>query len=161
MVVTFNWAQYAIAAFGTLGDEEDGILVGFDGRFDTCYPREVVDMHFDFVLGWDHPRFRGLDSPPFDAQRVLEYGQPDLVLLCRQQPHSVQVMAQNQDRWVLLYQDQIAQLWGRKDRYDDSGSQQYIPLAARPITDEAQEGVVPWPALPQPSTTSAVLATNR
>ncbi len=44
------------------------------------------------------------------------------------------------DEWVLLYQDQIAQLWGRATRYDDPSSPNYLPPERRRITEEPQLG---------------------
>lgn len=150
MVVTYNWAQYIIAAFGPQGPGDDGILVGFDGRFRTCYPQEVVDINFDLMLG-DSPtlRWRGKNSPPFDGgHRVLEYRRPDLVLVSRFQEHSTYVMQRHTDEWVLLYQDKLAQLWGRKSRYDNPASPDFIPVARRSISDAPQEGYASWPAIP-------------
>ncbi|MEZ6110018.1 MAG: hypothetical protein R3C99_03230 [Pirellulaceae bacterium] len=55
LVVTYNWAQYAIAAMGTLNNEsQPGVQVQFDGRFRTCYPQDVIDMHFDLL--WEIKR---------------------------------------------------------------------------------------------------------
>ena len=148
MVVTFNWAQYAIAAFGPRDHSDDGLLISFDGRFRTCYPQEVIDMNFDFVLGNHEPRYRSPNSPPFDDSRVLEFGDPDIVLINREQPHGVNVMFRNQDRWTLLYQDRIAQVWGRSSKYGNPDSIDYIAQDRRKITDDEQFGSVPWPALP-------------
>jgi hypothetical protein len=148
MVVAFNWAQYAIAAFGHGEHADDGLPISFDGRFRTCYPQEVIDMHFDFILGDLEPRFRSPNSPPFDDERTLEFGHPDLILIDRSQPHGVNVMFRNQDRWTLLYQDRIAQLWGLASKYDDPASRDYIANNRRRISDEEQTGSVPWPALP-------------
>jgi hypothetical protein len=148
MVVTFNWAQYAIAAFGQSGDRDEGLLISFDGRFRTCYPQEIIDMNFDFVLGMLDRRYRGPDSPPFDDERVLSFGDPDLILINREQPHGVNVMFRNHDRWTLLYQDKIAQLWGRASKFNDPGSTGYIAPDQRRITEDEQEGTVTWPALP-------------
>lgn len=151
LVVTFNWAQYAIAALGPSTPEaNDGLLVQFDGRFRTCYPQEIVDMHFDFVLG-DGPegtRHRSQDSGPIDGHRVLAFADPDLVLLNRRQLNSVEVM-QRQDEFVLLYQDELAQVWGRRDKFDDPNARDYIAAADRQITDNPQQGSVTWPALPK------------
>jgi hypothetical protein len=151
MVVTFNWAQYAIAAFAPKQPGDRGILVSFDGRFRTCYPQEVIDMNFDMVLGYSTcGRWRGPNSPPFDGgHRVLEHNRPNLVLISRYQKHSVNVMEQHTDEWTLLYQDQLAQLWGRKSMYDDPCGVDYIPLAERHISDDPQQGLASWPALPE------------
>jgi hypothetical protein len=142
MVVYFDWAQYALAAFAPPA------TVAFDGRFRTAYPEDVAEMHFDFIIG-DDPvkRWRSPGSPPFDPARVLEVGEPDLVLLSRVAAPAVELMKGRAD-WVLLYQDGLAQLWGRRRRYDDPASAHYLPAEERSISDRPQAGVVPWPALP-------------
>jgi hypothetical protein len=151
LVVTYNWSQYAIAAFGTEQPEDEGVTVGFDGRFRTCYPQHVVDMHFDFILGdlGSAGRFRKPESSPLDGNRVLEYRDPDLVLLNRFQPNSPLVMEKQSEKWTLLYQDKVAQLWGRADKYDAPHHPDYIPSQERSITDTPQVGSVTWPALPK------------
>ncbi len=150
MVVTYNWAQYAIGAFG---GEYHGLPicpVAFDGRFRTCYPQQIVDMHFDFVIGDQGPgsRNRGSESGPPNETWVLEFGQPELVLISRRQRPSVDVMNGQNERWSLLYQDQLAQVWGRKDIFDNSDSPRFIPKSQRAISDLAQSGTATWPAIP-------------
>lgn len=149
LIVTYNWAQYAIATFGS-DSPDDGIVVSFDGRFRTCYPREVVDMNFDFVLGDGGPdqRHRSPKSGPFDPTRVLKVGNPDLVLISRGQPHSVRIMEENDEQWVLLYQDYLAQLWGRRSKFDDPASPHFVRPGDRIVSDERQTGTVTWPAYP-------------
>lgn len=149
MFVTYNWSQYVIGNLGARSTTDKGIRVAFDGRFRTCYPQEVVDMHFDFVLG-DLPgkRFRGTDSPPMAPARILTFFDPELVLLDREQPHSEKVMVENRDRWVLLYQDAIAQLWGRADLYDNPTRPEYIDVEQRQIGTDFRLDSVPWPARP-------------
>jgi hypothetical protein len=147
LVVCFNWAQYAIAALAP------DVRVAFDGRFRTCYPQEVVDMHFDFLQGpargqrWRSPR-----SGPVDGTRVLAYREPDLVLVDRHYQHAVDIMntaalAENPE-WVLLYRDGTADLWGRQQRYDLAASPHYIPPSARVLDPRPRVGALPWPALP-------------
>jgi hypothetical protein len=92
---------------------------------------------------------------------VLDYRQPDLVLISRHQKHSVHVMQQHADEWVVLYQDKLAQLWGRRTRYDDPCSLDYIPVAERKIGDAPQTGYASWPALPLRSGEVARLADDR
>ena len=48
--------------------------------------------------------------------------------------------------WTLLYQDQLAQVWGRADKYDNPDSPHF--LAARSISDHPVSGLAPWPAFP-------------
>ena len=49
VVVTYNWAQYTIASMCVPETDSTKSKLAFDGRFRTCYPQEVVDMHFDFL----------------------------------------------------------------------------------------------------------------
>jgi hypothetical protein len=142
LVAHFDWAQYALAALAP------GTTVAFDGRLRTCYPQAVADTYFDFLLG-DTPsiRWRSPDSPPFDDTRILRLGNPDLVLVSRRFKHGVKVM-QRRSGWTLLYQDHLAQLWGRPDRYGDVASTDYVPPAARVIGERPQRGFVRWPAFP-------------
>ncbi len=167
MVVTYNWAQYAIAALGPSTPEgEDGVKISFDGRFRTSYPAEVVDMHFDFLLGDGDSRVRHRDSTaPFDADRVLEYRRPELLLLNRNQKHSTRTVEQNQDQWVLLYQDELAQVWGLRWKFGSPKSPDYIPPEKRQISDQPQIGNVAWPAIPKvgsplPAPESAVVSNS-
>jgi hypothetical protein len=150
MVVTFNWAQYALAALGPRAPGEPGVLVQVDGRCRTGYSQEMLDAHFDFILGSLGPKLRYRDpaSGPFDPARVLREGEPDLVLISRRQEPSVQTMEQHKGEWVLLYQDSLAQLWGRAAKYDDPQSTHYVAPRYREVGDSRQWGYVRWPALP-------------
>lgn len=142
LLVNFNWAQYALAAL-------PGTQVAFDGRFNTCYPQEVIDMHFDFLYG-DVPirRLRGENSGPINAEAALEFGEPDLVLIDRDYCRPQKTLARRDD-FVLLYQDATAQLWGRRNKYDDPTLTTYVPADERRISDAPQTGGVTWPALPR------------
>lgn len=153
MVVTYNWAQYAIAAFKQNPDVTGEGHISFDGRFRTCYPQQIVDMHFDFICGDGGPdkRYRGPNSPPFDGSRILEFGQPELVIISRRQEHSTYMMSQNTDNWSLLYQDQLTQVWGRKSVFDDPASPKFFAQENRQISDEIQTGYAAWPAIVGPS----------
>jgi hypothetical protein len=156
MVCTFNWAQYALAAFGPRQAGDDGILVQVDGRCRTSYSQAMLDEHFDFLFGNIDPsqRYRDPCSGPLDPTRVLQDGQPDLVLISRLQKPSVEVMERQKGKWVLLYQDGLAQLWGRAARFDVAESPAYLPREKREIGEAPQRGYVAWPALPpyQPRT---------
>jgi hypothetical protein len=156
MVCTFNWAQYALGAFGPRSTEHPGILVQVDGRCRTSYSQAMLDTHFDFLMGQHNPqqRYRDPKSGEVDPERVLKVGTPDLVLISRTQLPSVEVMQRQKGRWVLLYQDGLAQLWGRSERYDDPHSIHYLAPGQRPISDEAQTGYVRWPGFPQLAQTS-------
>lgn len=161
MLVTAKWGQYVLSTLGQpTGEGDDGILVAFDGRFRTCYPQEIVDMHFDFILGMDDPtrRHRSPLSPPADPARVLDYGDPDFVLIDRDESNAVSTMARHNDRWTLLYQDQVAQIWGRSSRVDITDSSNYIEPSERIIGNTEQTGYVSWPAAPNRVVTALKLA---
>ena len=113
LVVSFNWAQYSIAALAP------DVQVAFDGRFRTCYPQEIVDMHFDFLLGeFGGKRCRSPRSGPVDGSRVLKFGSPDLVLLDRRYEESVAVMQREADKqnpeWVLIYRRPSCRIVGTR-----------------------------------------------
>jgi hypothetical protein len=149
-VVAFNWAQYAIAALAP------DVKVQFDGRFDTCYPQEVIDVHFDWLLGVQTgPRERSPASGPVDGSRVLEYGSPDLVLLERKYPNPTAVMkaasSGDNPEWTLLYRDSVAEIWGRSSRYDDPASPHYLAPDLRLTDVKLLEARFQWPALPDRS----------
>jgi hypothetical protein len=149
MVCAFNWAQYALAA---LSPE---VTVGFDGRFDTCYPQEAIDLHFDFLLGDTGPRDRRPNAGPIDGAKVLDYHDPDLVLIDRAYPTCFAVMAaeaaKEKPEWVRLYSDAVAELWGRASRYDNPASPHYFPPESRKLDVRLLEAEFQWPALPDRS----------
>jgi len=142
IVADFGWAQYTLAAFPESS-------VAFDGRLRTSYPQDVADAYFDFVLG-DAPgtRWRSPTSPPFDDRRILRLGDPDLVMLARGEKHARKVMARERSEWVLLYQDGLAQIWGRRSVYDDPRSARYLAPAVRSLSRRRPDGYVRWPAFP-------------
>lgn len=147
VLVTFNWAQYALASFACTDPES---RIAIDGRFRTCYPQPVIDMYFDFILG-ESPetgRYREAASGPFDPHRALKYASPNLVLLERQRhPEATQTIRSTPD-WCLLYQDSLAELWGRAEMYDDESSPDWIPESQRHLSNDPQSGSVAWPAFP-------------
>jgi hypothetical protein len=159
MVCTFNWAQYVLAALGPHKPGEPGILVQVDGRCRTSYSQQMLDAHFDLILGEVGPdlRYRDPASGPFDPQRVLRDGRPDFVLIDRGQEPSVAVMNSLDKEWFLIYQDELAQLWARSEKFDDPTSAYYIAKNHRRVGHVLQRGTVAWPAIP-PRTTPRELA---
>ncbi len=149
MVVTYNWAQYAIGALCVDSTGSQASRVAFDGRFRTCYPQEVVDMHFDFLYGEQDvvARYRSPNSPPLDPDRVLQYAEPELVINKRFDEVTANLMEQKKDDWTLLYQDGLAQVWGLKSKYDDAKSVDFLPNRLRVWTDKMPAGKVSWPAV--------------
>ncbi len=149
LVVAFNWAQYALAALAP------DVSVGFDGRFDTCYPQEAIDVHFDFLLGDSGPRDRRPDAGPIDGTAVLRFCEPDMVLVERRYRDCVAVMqretTKENSEWTLLYSDAVAELWGRKSRFNDPASPHYLPSDERQFDVKLLEARFQWPAMPDRS----------
>jgi hypothetical protein len=146
-VVTFNWAQYAIGLFANQGLES---TVAFDGRYRTCYSQAVLDRYFDLLFGKDYagPRYRSPESGPIDPEQALTQDHPELVLISRLQRPSERIMRAHADRWTLLYQDGLSQIWGRTDLFGDPASPRYLPPEQRQIGDDFPRGVVEYPAFP-------------
>jgi hypothetical protein len=123
----------------------------------------MLDEHFDFLMGPVPAdiRYRGPDSGPVDRERALTHGNPDLILVNRNQLPSVEVMERNRDQWTLLYQDALVQLWGSMARYGDPSGRDYIPAERRVIGDAPQQGYAAWPAVPnyQPKSPQSLVST--
>lgn len=143
LVVTFDWAQYALAALAP------DTTVGFDGRYDTCYPQVVVDINFDLLFGDDlSRRHRGQDSGPVDSNRVLEFGNPNLVLMDRIADPPAVAFLDHHAEWSRLYSDGRSVLWGRKSVFDDPASPAFMPSHRRRFSDEMPNGIAQWPGFP-------------
>jgi hypothetical protein len=142
LAVQFRWAQYSLAAFA-----DHDIRVGFDGRFRTCYPQDVVDMYFDFAVGDATDRNR-VTNAAFQPERFLEHGSPNLLLIDREQTHACATVRREAQEWSLLYRDSVAELWGRQAIYDMPHSKQYLPPEQRELAGESQVGIVTWPGFP-------------
>ena len=149
VVVTYNWAQYTIAAMCVPETDTTKSKLAFDGRFRTCYPQEVVDMHFDFLYGNEHltKRYRSDASGQIDPFAVLEFGNPDLAIVRRQGEIAADVLRQASDRWTMLYQDGLAEVWGLKSRFDDPNGEDYLSVDQRKISAKMPRGNVSWPAI--------------
>ena len=149
-VVTFNWAQYALASFAQESDPLRRSTVAIDGRYTTCYSPEVIDIHFDFLFGKDDSgkRYRSPRSGPIDPEKALRHGSPELFVLNRHQQGTVRILEAHRDEWTLLYQDSLAQVWGRKQRFDTPGEFDYLSPEQRQINDAPADGRVAYPALP-------------
>lgn len=152
IVCSFNWAQYLLFAQGARTEADEGLRVHVDGRCRTAFSQAQLDEHFDFLFGQQTASERYRDpTGTFEPMRALEHRRPNLVLIDRGQPHSVETMQRQSARWTLLYQDSLAQLWGRRERYDDPQSPEYIAPTERKLSDDPQQGYVTWPAVPQVS----------
>jgi len=111
-------------------------LLGFDGRYDACYPLVVVDINFDLLFGTDPSRcHRGAESGPVDSNRVLEFGNPNLVLMDRiADPAAVQFFDRH-EAWVRLYSDGCAILWGQTV-FDDPSLASCVAVHCRRLFGE-------------------------
>ena len=90
LVVNFNWAQMAIWELPTS-------KVSFDGRLDTCYPRELIEAHWALY-------YKGvLPTEAFD------FDQTDLVII----PSGLALNDTLRDltNWQLIYQDPLAKIY--------------------------------------------------
>ena len=76
-------------------------------------------------------------------------GDPDLVLIDREATVPCQTMRSLSHDWVLLYRDDVAELWGRRTRYDVPGHPDYFPPERRRIGNTRQDAPVPFPAFPE------------
>lgn len=123
--------------------------IAVDGRFRTAYPQNLIDWHFDFLIGDSRPRIRDLASGPIDPTRMLQLGAPDLILLERRNAVSVATMEANRQHWIRLYQDPIAEIWGRKSRFDSPDSKDYLPPEMREVIVNRPALWSSWPAHPQ------------
>lgn len=143
-VVTFNWAQYAIGFFA---NEEMDSRVAVDGRFRTCYPQEVIDVYFDFIFGENYavPRHRSQESGPIDSERALTFNDPEIFLISRKQRSTTRTMREHQVDWVLLYQDQLAEVWGRREKFAQTESDDYLAESERFIGEKTETSAA-WPA---------------
>ena len=86
---------------------------------------------------------------------------PSLVLISRRQIHAVDVMARQTNRWTLLYQDELAQLWGQSSKYANPESRDFLPDVERQISNAAQIGFARWPAFPNFRKTAGQLVNAR
>lgn len=147
MVTPFSWGEYALAA---LGPE---IKVSFDGRYGTTYDQETIDLNFDLWYPDDaRVRYRSPKSPPFDPRAVLRRGDPNLALIDRVGfPQAERVMNEASAEWIVLYQDPLASIWGRRDVYDDPRSPARLPAERRVARSTIARESVPFPALPRPA----------
>ena len=149
-VVAFNWAQYAIGCFGADPEASGLAEVALDGRLRTCYPQPIIDVYLDLFLGQqdEDERYRSPDSPDYDPVLGLHLGDPEVLIVERNNPFIQGAISRERQDWTLLYQDQIAQVWGRREIYDDVRSPDFVPVALRRITNQPQTGLVQWPAIP-------------
>lgn len=160
LIVSGHWAQYLLSVYGARTEADRGVRVAFDGRHRTCYPQEILDLQFDFFAGDGGPekRYRSPQSPPADPTRILEFRQPELVLLGHHHQHALAALQQEKDNWTLLYQDELAQLWGRRSLFDQPHQSQFLPTEARRLERLSQNGSVPWPAAPTHTTQTTLIS---
>jgi len=159
-VVAFNWSQYAIACFAADPDAHARGRVAVDGRLRTCYRQEVIDIYLDLFLGASPAggRYRSPRSAPCDPARALAYEEPELLVLETRNPVCRETLAREGRDWQVVYEDELAQIWGRREflEREKTGS---VPLTAS-FPKAALPREVSWPALPVARNT-AVTSTSR
>jgi hypothetical protein len=88
LLVDFNWGEFVINRMSP------GVLVSFDGRFETAYPPEIAAAHWAFYAG----------DPAGD--RLLERFHTDGILLHPVWP-ACERLRENPD-WEVAYEDDVA-----------------------------------------------------
>jgi hypothetical protein len=81
----------------------------------------------------------------------LNYGLPDLVLLNRMSDRPAVKHMEGQPDWVVLYQDGLAVLYGRRSIYENPESPRKFPAELRQLSDNRPVGSAAWPAFPRRS----------
>jgi len=94
ILVPFDWGEDLI---WNLPDNK----VSIDGRFDTVYPEEVIDAHFNAVKSEEAWNYL-LDRYPTD------------IILAHRKPYSVK-MINSQNDWVYIYSDKISIVFLKND----------------------------------------------
>ncbi len=152
MLVTFNWAQYAIGCLGAPESRLSASRVAVDGRFETCYPREMTDVCLDFWLGAPNPkqRYRSPSSPGFRADAALDLESPDLVLISKHQQPSARVMRKRSD-YLMIYHDSVAEVWIRQTIASTPPNNSVLENCDSPVNGGTQHGFSSYPAIPQRS----------
>jgi hypothetical protein len=95
LLVPFDWGEYAV--WKLYPDNK----VSIDGRFDTVYPGEVIDAHFNAMKseeGWNYL----LNKYPTD------------IILARRDPFSIK-MINKQSNWIYIYSDKISIIFLKRD----------------------------------------------
>lgn len=146
MVTPLNWGQYVIDAL------YPQIRVSFDGRYGTVYDERLLDINYDLWFPLDPTnrfRYRSPTAPPFDPKAILELNDPNLALIDPGYPQAATTLANAAD-WILLYEDPVALIYGRRRIYDDPASPDYLSPSNRIRRTKPPIGWVPYPAKPTP-----------
>lgn len=90
LIVYFNWAQMALW-------EMSNSPVSFDGRLDTCYPRDIIEAHWKLYFEGTLP------------ETVFDFSQTELILI----PHdlAIEPILETLPSWRLIYQDRLANVY--------------------------------------------------
>lgn len=123
MIVYFDWGQMVIW-------ELPDCPPSFDGRLDTCYPRDVIETHWDIYKGVSLPQ-----GDPFDINKA------ELALLPVWSASAVKL--QTQFKWTEVYRDQLAVVLVRDPE------KQELPDNFKPVDISAfNTERVPFPSTP-------------
>lgn len=98
LIVNFNWAQMAIWELPTS-------RVSFDGRLDTCYPRDLIEAHWALYYDGKIP------------EDTFDFNQADLALI----PPGIALndTLKALPSWQLIYQDPLAKIYLNRERNAD------------------------------------------
>jgi hypothetical protein len=89
LLVPFDWGEYAI--WKLYPDNR----VSIDGRFDTVYPINVINDHFN-------------GAGREDAWHALINKYPTKIILASKNPFSQRMIAEPSDEWIYIYSDTIS-----------------------------------------------------
>jgi hypothetical protein len=148
-VVSFNWAQYAIACFAADPAAESQARVAIDGRLRTCYSQETIDVYLDFFLGATPAsgRYRSPRSQPCDPTTALTFKSPELLVIETRNVVTQKAIEAHQRDWRLVYEDELAQVWLRRDLCDQAGDRFFVQ-SENPTRRTAEATPIAWPATP-------------
>jgi hypothetical protein len=120
LLVFFDWGELCLW-------ELPECAVSIDGRWETCYPRELIPEHWKFYSG-----------QPVDG-KILDIGKADLALLPANLAGAAALARQG---WQAVYYDSLAVVLVREPRRYPKLASERLPVAGPP---NAAQGRAPFP----------------
>jgi hypothetical protein len=121
LLVFFDWGELCLW-------ELPECAVSIDGRWETCYPRELIPEHWKFYSG-----------QPVDG-KVLDIGKADVALLPVDLAGAVALA--REPGWQAVYIDGLAVVLVREPRRYPKLAPEKLPVAGLP---DAAQGRAPFP----------------
>jgi hypothetical protein len=121
LLVFFDWGELCLW-------ELPECAVSIDGRWETCYPRELIPEHWKFY-----------NDEPVDG-KILDLGKADLALLPANLA-GAQALARKPG-WQVVYYDSLAVVLAREPRRYPKLALERLPVAGPP---DAAQGRAPFP----------------